>query len=357
MNATRVLSFSSAAGKTGVVPKGGHFARRPVYYSCSLSSWFRLPEQGMSTHEVLSRASCFRTPWRKRMPRPSSSSSSSSSLLPKHHIIGSAHVTHPFLWPKYYPQEWLRFVQEEHTLYKLEFRELETGRVLLECPLKRKAYRHPTADLVVLHLEDEAATERDLHRVGIDFVSVPLNLSDLEKDQQLSFDGHWVNYNLIETSAPTLEQQQQEQQVPHIAFGHHRFHMGEKGFARTEREALPMGMCGGPVLNSRLECVGVVEGVVNPPPPLARATTRAGLFLGEEGGSSEEKEELWRMLNDIQGNAVYLTSSLVAEFLERVEEEYLATMTSNKQAEEVTTEEKERKAKERAAAAWKDLIL
>lgn len=35
-------------------------------------------------------------------------------------------------------------------------------------------------------------------------------------------------------------------------------------FAKTD-ETLKMGLCGGPVLNDKGECVGILEGTVNPP--------------------------------------------------------------------------------------------
>jgi hypothetical protein len=92
-------------------------------HSYTLSSWFMLPDQGMTSFEVLSRASAFLTPWRSR-PEPRGGASA-ALRLPKYHVIGSAHVTHPFFFPNYYPEHqypWLQYVSEEDTLNKLELR-------------------------------------------------------------------------------------------------------------------------------------------------------------------------------------------------------------------------------------------
>ena len=40
-----------------------------------------------------------------------------------------------------------------------------------------------------------------------------------------------------------------------------------KRYFAVPEEPLEMGLCGGPVLNKDGECVGILEGVVNPPSP------------------------------------------------------------------------------------------
>jgi hypothetical protein len=91
-------------------------------HSYTLSSWFMLPDQGMTSFEVLSRASAFLTLWRSA---PEHGSTHRALNLPKYHVLGSAHVTHPFYFPNYYPEHqypWLQYVTEEDTLNKLELR-------------------------------------------------------------------------------------------------------------------------------------------------------------------------------------------------------------------------------------------
>lgn len=85
-----------------------------------------LPEQGMRSFEVLARASAFVTPWRGVRQ---------STSWPKYHVLGSAHVTHPFFFPNYYPEEkvpWLRFVKEDDTLNKLELRSVRPKTLVLQ---------------------------------------------------------------------------------------------------------------------------------------------------------------------------------------------------------------------------------
>ena len=43
-----------------------------------------------------------------------------NAFRPKVHVMASSHVLSPWLWPKYYGQDWLRLVNEEHVRYSLE---------------------------------------------------------------------------------------------------------------------------------------------------------------------------------------------------------------------------------------------
>ena len=53
---------------------------------------------------------------------------------------------------------------------------------------------------------------------------------------------------------------------PQVAEGVVNLMGSSRCFAKTD-VPLEMGMCGGAVLNTRGECVGILEGVVNPPTP------------------------------------------------------------------------------------------
>ena len=122
-------------------------------YSGCLTSYFMVPELGMNSYEVLARASTFLTRWQTvseenghnhvpsaaNLALPASAILGEESLparsrrtrpmwgrasaLPWYHLIGSGHVTHPFLYRQYYPRDqypWLDAVREEHTIHKLE---------------------------------------------------------------------------------------------------------------------------------------------------------------------------------------------------------------------------------------------
>ena len=59
------------------------------------------------------------------------------------HILTSAHVVHPFAFPRYYPPDqhaWLQFVGEQHVMTKLEVREQAEGKVIFETTLHDKVF-------------------------------------------------------------------------------------------------------------------------------------------------------------------------------------------------------------------------
>lgn len=108
-----------------------------------------------------------------------------------------------------------------------------------------------------------------------------------------------------------------ELHVPYIEKGVIHAAFGQSVYAKTN-SVLPMGMCGGPVLNKELECVGVVEGVVNPPP--------------ENSASMDERKYLF--LKSIAGDAAFIPNSEVEEFLREVEERLLERLEGRPHHEE-----------------------
>jgi hypothetical protein len=95
----------------------------------------------------------------------------------------------------------------------------------------------------------------------------------------------------------------EEVQIPHSAEGTVHVATSTKMFVRTEKQ-LPMGMCGGPVIDSRGYCVGMTEGVVNAPRDV-------------EGQAPSSDE--FTMLSTLTGNAACITSSELARFMDEVE--------------------------------------
>jgi hypothetical protein len=65
----------------------------------ALTSWFKIPEQGMKRFEVLSQASAVSIAM-----KPGTSPM----------FLTTSHSTSPWDWTVYYPQEWLTFVKPEH---------------------------------------------------------------------------------------------------------------------------------------------------------------------------------------------------------------------------------------------------
>jgi hypothetical protein len=96
----------------------------------------------------------------------------------------------------------------------------------------------------------------------------------------------------------------QEVQIPHSVEGTVHVATAAKMFVRTAKQ-LPMGMCGGPVIDGhRGHCVGMTEGVVNAPRDVE--------------GQSPSSEE-FAVLSSLTGNAACITSTELAQFIDQVE--------------------------------------
>ena len=165
----------------------GRTSRSSRKLALSVSSWFCVPEQGMTDFEVLSRASAFLVESRfhgkgkgarHRFPKGQLENSegvdiekltkeqkdtlnSVQSFVPKYHIVTASHVVAPWLWPKYYPDEWLQHVNHQHTHYTVELRD-EQGVFITQSECVPVSYHHSTRDLSVLHFEDEERHIEDL---------------------------------------------------------------------------------------------------------------------------------------------------------------------------------------------------
>jgi hypothetical protein len=63
-------------------------------------------------------------------------------------------VVAPWRWPKLYPDEWLRHVNEKHTHYTVEMRH-EDGVFVNQGDLHPKVYHHGSRDLAAMHIELE----------------------------------------------------------------------------------------------------------------------------------------------------------------------------------------------------------
>ena len=139
-------------------------------FALSISAWFCVPEQGMKEFEILSRASAFLL--KRKSP----------SFKSKMHVLTASHVVAPWRFPKYYPQEWLQFVNEKNTHYTVEVRH-DDGVFLTQACLAPFTFIHPTRDLAVLHLETEDDDLEVFQNTGFSGLDLHLYEKDLEDGQ------------------------------------------------------------------------------------------------------------------------------------------------------------------------------
>ena len=154
-------------------------------YVLSISTWFCVPELNMKDLEILCRASAFLVP-------------SLNSYKKSYHICTASHVIAPWRWPKYYSDEWLQQVNENHTFYTVELRDIgniisnfstiyvyyiifpikcfwkSDGVFMTQLDCSGKHFHHKTRDLAVLHLDDERVIDDVLSRLSVE----PVTLSD-----------------------------------------------------------------------------------------------------------------------------------------------------------------------------------
>jgi len=225
--------------------------RSPRYknYLMSMTSYFKLPEQGMKEFEVLSRASCFFI--------------KSNKFHKQFHIVGASHVTHPWYFRVMYHEkkyDWLNYVYEEAVKTKISFRDDRTGLIAspeFEC--EPKLYRHNILDLVILHLKNEKEFLQYIEQNKIKFKVLEPELEPLKQETQVILVGHdfTVNEKGEEVMFPvytqgTISDMQYFQNNPSQIL---------RGFARTQKPSV-MGMCGGPVLTKSKKYLGSIEALI-----------------------------------------------------------------------------------------------
>ena len=232
---------------------------------CCLTSWFRIPEQGMKRFEVLSQASAVAIGTSLSVDAPQ------QSLL----FLTSAHVVQPWAWRAYYPQEWIDFVKPTHAKYTIDIRETQSGKMIASYELdKESIIVHPSRDVAALSLTEESKVK---FRVAQEAPVLPVHLSDerLTPKHRLEVAG----YSLSEEELHEDEDEDDffgKSSEDYVRTGHRgqipealskvRFlHRTEnQSFLRTPK-VLMQGMCGGPVLdqqNSQL-CYCTIEGIVS----------------------------------------------------------------------------------------------
>lgn len=90
---------------------------------------------------------------------------------PQYHIITASHNVAPWLFPKYYPQPFLRYVNEDHVHYTVELRSPD-GQFITSQDLVPHSYHHQNRDLAILHMEDESKGLSHFKDLGFQLVDV-----------------------------------------------------------------------------------------------------------------------------------------------------------------------------------------
>ncbi|CAM9718654.1 unnamed protein product [Chrysoparadoxa australica] len=239
-------------------------------HAATITVLFHIPEQGMKQPELLTRGTTFCT------PHPNTG---------KLAFFTPAHVAAPWKFPRYYPQDWLKFVEPQHCIYTLNARNLKMyssdgtndghyffGRVEL----------HPTRDVAAFYLEDEDAALKDMKRKELKLEPVRLRDSPLMKGEFVDIAGFEVEdeseatfrdeVEIIvegESAAERLETKNSlegdlRRQYPLGMRAEVSLRTQNQVFART-RELLNDGMCGAPAIDGKKMCAGMVEGIARMP--------------------------------------------------------------------------------------------
>jgi len=277
--------------KTGLKYSGNYLRR-----AFGLCSYFRKPDQGVMEYEVLSRASMHVIKWNKPHKK-------------KYHLVSTAHVTHPWKFTKFYPENdtrfaWLQFLEECDTKNMLQLRQENTGKLLKEFKLCDRTFRYEERDLAVLHLEDEEHFEEVLKFHNIKFEPIEFHPYVAEEGQKVIMIGNDF----------TTTSDGEEILVPVSLEGTVNLVTEESVFISTPMPST-MGMCGGPVLlqrglDSAGQSIGMVEALVNQ--------------MDKQRLQREPNFELVETLKRIEGNTMVLPDSDIGFFLKGVEEHFEA---------------------------------
>mmetsp|Transcript_70561 Transcript_70561/g.138717 ORF Transcript_70561/g.138717 Transcript_70561/m.138717 type:complete len:280 (-) Transcript_70561:261-1100(-) len=141
----------------------------------TFTSWFKIPSQGMERYECLSHATAVCVALSDRKPL---------------RFLTSAHVAQPWMWPHYYPQDWIRYIRDEHTRYTLDVR-ADDGSVLASYELDKSTIDvHPTRDIVSLSLGVETELTFISQPEKLSILPVSLSRGPIGSDTPVTVAGH-----------------------------------------------------------------------------------------------------------------------------------------------------------------------
>lgn len=225
--------------------------------SMSITTWFCVPEFGMKDMEVLCRGSAFlvRTKAWKADP----------NMKPNFHVLTASHVVAPWRWPKLFPEEYLRHVNEKHTHYTVEMR-YPDGLMFCQGDMHPRVFHHGHRDMASLYIGPETEivehySENGLE-IGLDLLSDKSPKYPLQVGQELHFHGHDVvaappSETRIWTENEEIPIEMRDEStydrrvVPTMFKGKLQGRTANQVFSTTLPFILPVGMCGGPVLIPR----------------------------------------------------------------------------------------------------------
>mmetsp|Transcript_12419 Transcript_12419/g.18206 ORF Transcript_12419/g.18206 Transcript_12419/m.18206 type:complete len:464 (+) Transcript_12419:98-1489(+) len=211
------------------------------------------------------------------------------TFRPLVHVVASSHVLAPWLWPEYYPQPWLKSVNQEHCIYSLEVYSTKTNpettttndetkvdNFVAKFSLNPYAIHYPEKelDLAIIHLKNEEGALRLMQEQGVEVMHLRDDLNHkkpFEEGDTVYFEGFEVTEdatkNLLDAStAEDMRETQPENDtrvfVPHNDSGVLLAATTARFLAKTALRPLPEGVCGGPTIDEDGRICGIVEGIV-----------------------------------------------------------------------------------------------
>lgn len=287
----------------------------PLARALALTTRFYHPAVQMRGWETLSRASAFLVP---------ASPEVTAAAGLRWHVLLSAHVARPFLFPHYYDPARYPFVHvlgEDDVRCSVAVARGDSGGGgggAGGLPLRPGIRVHPHRDVAVGHLEDEDALAAAAAAAGVALAPLALAGDPAGEGAPLAFFGH-VLRGAGGGGGGDDEGGGELALVPHHAHGRLLARSPRQTFARTPGEVLEMGMCGGPVVGDDGACVGLVEGVVPSPAPGAGGGGGAGEAPAPPGEETPQRKAA-RLL---AGAAVLIDAPDVAGFVRAVERQLL----------------------------------
>jgi len=220
-----------------------------------------------------------------------------TKFRPMVHVVGASHVLAPWLWPDYYPQPWLKSIEQKHCAYTLEVYNTAannngdntaTAEAVAKFALNPYALHFPKSeiDLAIIHLKDEEASLKIIEDQGVEVLYLRDDLKHEKPFQQgdtVYFEGYEImeKDNIINTGTATtnlldvkevdelIEKKKKDDDyddnrvfVSHADTGILLTASEKRFLAKTSLKPLPEGVCGGPTLDEDGRVCGIVEGIV-----------------------------------------------------------------------------------------------